>query len=34
MLHVYFWNKMFQIDLNIDLKEELGLKSRCCFTFV
>ena len=23
--------KMFQIDLNRDLKEEPDLKSRCCF---
>ena len=25
---------MFQIDLNNDLKEELDLKSRCCFTLL
>ena len=32
MLNVYFWNKnekMFQIDFNSDLKEELDFKSRC-----
>ena len=30
MLNVYFWNneKMFQIDLKSDLKEEPDLKSR------
>ena len=31
MLNVYFWNKiekMFQIDLNSDLKEEPDLKGR------
>ena len=35
MLNVYFSNKnqkIFQIDLNSDLKEELDLKSRCWFT--
>ena len=35
MLNVYFWGrneKMFQIDLNSDLKEELDLKSSCWFT--
>ena len=35
MLNVYLWNKnkkMFQIDLNSDLKEEPDLKSKCCFT--
>ena len=33
-LNVYIWNKnekMFQIDLNSDLKEEPDLKRRCCF---
>ena len=36
MLDVYFWNneKMFQIDLKSDLKEELDLKSRLCFTLL
>ena len=37
MLDVYFGNKsekMFLIDLNSDLKEEPGLKSRCCFTLL
>ena len=33
MLYVYFWNKnekkMFQIDLNSDLKEKPDLKSSC-----
>ena len=35
MLSVYFGSeneKMFQIDLNSDLKEEPDLKSRCWFT--
>ena len=35
MLNVYLWNKnekMFQIDLDSDLKEEHELKSRCWFT--
>ena len=34
MLNVYFENneKMFQVDLKSDLKEEPDLKSRCCFT--
>ena len=35
MLSVYLWNqneKMFQIDLDSDLKEEPDLKSRCWFT--
>ena len=35
MLNVYLWNKnqkMFQIDLNSDLKEEPDLKSRWSFT--
>ena len=34
-MNVYFSNeneKMFQIDLNSDLKEEPDLKSRCWFT--
>ena len=26
--------KMFQIDLNSDLKKEPDLKSRCCFTLI
>ena len=26
--------KMFQIDLNNDLKEEPDLKCRCCFTLI
>ena len=36
MLNVYFWNneKMFQIDLKRDLKEEPNLKSRYCFTLL
>ena len=25
---------MFQVDLNSDLKEELKLKMRCCFTLL
>ena len=32
MLNVYFWNKnkkMFQTDMNSDLKEEPDLNSRC-----
>ena len=32
MLNVYSWNKnekLFQIDLNSDLKEESDLKSSC-----
>ena len=35
MLNVYLWNKnkkMFEIDLNSNLKEEPDLKDRCCFT--
>ena len=35
MLNIYFWNnseKMFQTDLNSDLKEEPDLKSRPWFT--
>ena len=35
MLNVYFWSKnekMFQKDLNSDLKEEPDLKSSCWFT--
>ena len=35
MLNVYLWNKnqkMFQIDLNSDLKKEPDFKSRCSFT--
>ena len=35
MLIVYLWNKnqkIFQIDLKSDLKEEPDLKSRCYFT--
>ena len=35
MLNAYLRNKnqkMFQINLNSDLKEEPDLKSRCCFT--
>ena len=36
MLSVNFYKneKMFQIDLNSDLKKELDLKSRCCFTLL
>ena len=36
MLNVCFTNKnekLFQTDLNSDLKEEPGLKSRSCFIF-
>ena len=35
MLNAYFLNKnkkMFQTDLNSDLKEEPDLKNRCCST--
>ena len=35
MLNVYFWSKnekIFQIDLNSDLKEEPDFKSGCWFT--
>ena len=35
MLNVYFGNKnekMFQIDLDSDLKEQPDLKSKCWFT--
>ena len=37
MLNVYFWKKtekMLEIDLHSDLKEEPDLKSRCCFTLL
>ena len=36
MLSVVFYKneKMLQIDLNNDLKEEPDLKSRCCFTLL
>ena len=37
MMNAYFWNKkekMFQIDLKSDLKEEPNLQSRCCFTLL
>ena len=34
MMNVHFWKKsekMFQIDLNSDLKQEPDSKSWCCF---
>ena len=37
MLNVFFWNKnekMLQIDLDSNLKEEPDLKSKCWFTLI
>ena len=33
MLNAYFWNKIFQIDMNSDLKEE-PTWCRCRFTLI